>query len=261
MKKGCLVIVGTGILTPAHLSQESISSIKTADVVHVLVPDPLGLTTVKKLNENIKDLADLYFSGCNRQHSYNIMVDAILDDIRSGLSVCAIFYGHPGIFAYPSHKSIKIAKQEGFEAVMLPAISAEGCLYADLGIDPGAYGCQSYEASQLMFYNHTINPHAGLIIWQIGVAGDVTLKRLAPTDYGLEMLKQRLLEWYSKEHQAILYEASTIPMIPPRIDYILLKDLPKADVKTITTLFLAPVSSPTLNRTFCQQYEVDTRNL
>jgi len=261
MKKGSLVIVGTGILTPAHLSQESVSSIKVANVVHVLVPDPLGLTTVKKLNDNIKNLGDLYFSGCNRQHSYNIMVDAILDDVRLGLKVCAIFYGHPGVFAYPSHKSIKMAKEEGYEAKMLPAISAEDCLYADLGVDPGDYGCQSYEATQLMFYNHTVSPYSSLIVWQIGVAGDVTLKQLSPASNGVEMLKQRLIEWYPEDHPVILYEASNIPMMPPRIEYLILKDLCDAEVTTITTLFLAPISYPTLNQAFCEKYDIDTSNL
>ena len=76
--EGTLTVVGTGILTPAHLSQESIASIKHADVVHVLVPDPLGLSTIKQLNQNIKNLADLYFDseiceqtvfgGYRRQH-------------------------------------------------------------------------------------------------------------------------------------------------------------------------------------------------
>ncbi|MBL4703608.1 MAG: hypothetical protein JKY54_03745, partial [Flavobacteriales bacterium] len=108
MKKGSLVIVGTGILTPAHLSQESINRIETADIVHVLVPDPLGLSTIKKLNSNIKNLGDLYFdaetgkNGANRLEAYNLMVDSILTDVRNGLKVCAIFYGHPGVFVYPS---------------------------------------------------------------------------------------------------------------------------------------------------------------
>jgi len=261
MKKGNLFVVGTGILTPAHLSQESISAIKIADIVHVLVPDPLGLTTIKKLNSNVKNLGDLYFSGCNRQHSYNIMVDVILDDVRSGLKVCAIFYGHPGVFAYPSHKSIKIAKQEGFEAQMLPSISAEDCLYADLGIDPGDYGCQSYEATQLMFYNHSINPFSALIVWQIGVAGDVTLKQLAPANNGVEMLKQRLLEWYPEEHPVILYEASNVPLLPPRIENLKLADLCEVEVTTISTIYLKPISYPTLNKKFCDKYHIDTSSL
>jgi hypothetical protein len=36
---------------------------------------------------------------------------------------------------------------DGFDAVMLPGISAEDCLFADLGIDPGMIGCQSFEAT------------------------------------------------------------------------------------------------------------------
>ena len=137
MKKGSLVIVGTGILTPAHLSQESINRIQSADVVHVLVPDPLGLSTVKKLNNNIKNLGDLYFNqqneknGSNRLEAYDLMVEAIMADVRLGLKVCAIFYGHPGVFVYPSHVSITKAIEEGYTAKMLPAISAVDCLFAD----------------------------------------------------------------------------------------------------------------------------------
>ncbi len=54
---------------------------------------------------------------------------------------------------------------------MEPGISAEDCLYADLGLDPGTYGCQHYEASNLMFYQRTIDTAAYLILWQPGVAG------------------------------------------------------------------------------------------
>ena len=63
-----------------------------------------------------------------------------------------MFYGHPGIFAWSPHKVIKVARAEGYQAHMEPGISAEDCLYADLGIDPGRCGCQHYEASQLLFY-------------------------------------------------------------------------------------------------------------
>ncbi|MCF6194910.1 MAG: hypothetical protein L3J46_11320, partial [Kangiellaceae bacterium] len=96
MKKGSLVVVGSGILTPAHLSQESIGQIKAAEVVYLLIPDPLGLNTIKKLNNNIKNLAELYYdpktkkNGSNRLESYDLMVDVILSDVRAGMKVCAI---------------------------------------------------------------------------------------------------------------------------------------------------------------------------
>ncbi len=261
MRKGSLVVVGTGILTPAHLSQESINRIETADIVHVLVPDALGLSTIKALNSNIKNLAELYFSGCNRGHSYQIMVEAILEDVRAGKKVCAIFYGHPGVFVNPSHLSIKIAREEGYEAKMLPAISAEDCLFADLGIDPGDIGCQAYEASQFMFYKQSVNNQAILILWQIGVVGDLSFKLLKPTDNGLEMLTERLLEWYPAEHLITLYEATTLPIMPSRIEIIPLKHLINAKVKTITTLYVPQIDEPSIDIEFCERWGVDFRAL
>ena len=267
MRKGSLVIVGTGILTPAHLSQESINRVENADVVHVLVPDPLGLSTVKKLNNNIKNLAELYYNldkpdnGKNRLEAYELMVESILADVRKGLKVCAIFYGHPGVFVYPSHVAISRIRKEGFEAQMLPAISAEDCLFADLGIDPGDLGCQAYEASQFMFYKHTVNINAALILWQVGVVGDETLTRLRPSENGLKMLQQKLQSCYPDNQTIILYEATTLPIMQPRIEKISLSKLIDAQVKTITTIYVPPVASPELDLDFCNQWNIDTSQL
>ncbi len=267
MKKGSLVIVGTGILTPAHLSQESINRIETADVVLVLVPDPLGFSTIKKLNSNIKNLADLYYdpdsnkNGKDRLESYNLMVEAILQNVRSGLKVCAIFYGHPGIFVYPSHESISRAKKEGFDAQMLPAISAEDCLFADLGVDPGDLGCQAYEASQFAFYQHRINTNSNLILWQIGVVGDETLTKFSPSKNGLEMLREKLLNDYPESHLVTLYEATTLPIMPHRNEKIRLVNLPLAKINSITTLFIPSLTTPKLDKAFCEKWSVDTARL
>lgn len=264
MKKGSLTIVGTGILTPAHLSQESISIIQAADIVHALVPDPLGISTITKLNSKIKNLGDLYFkqdsdkNGKNRLDGYNLMVEAILCDVRDGLKVCAIFYGHPGVFVFPSHVSIEKARAEGFEAKMLPAISAEDCLFADLGIDPGDLGCQAYEASQFMFYKQSINTSAALILWQLGVAGDETLTKLKPADNGMKMLKERLSNYYPENHEIILYEASTLPIMPPRIEKIRINQLELSKINTITTGFVPPLQDPILDSTFCEKWGIDT---
>jgi uroporphyrin-III C-methyltransferase len=264
---GQLTIVGTGIITPAHLSQAAISQIKQADVVHVLVPDPLGLSTINKLNSNIKNLAELYYdpqssSGANnRLEAYDLMVESLLKDVRQGLKVCAVFYGHPGVFVYPSHTSIAQAKSEGFYAEMLPAISAEDCLFSDLAIDPGDLGCQSYEASQFLFYKTSINTKAPLILWQIGVVGDVSLTQLQPTQDGLAMLQQKLSQLYGNDHLITLYEASTLPIMPARVEIFPLAELSLAKVKTITTLFVPAIEKADIDFEFCNQWQIDTAQL
>lgn len=100
------------------------------------------------------------------------MVNVLLDNARKGLHVCAAFYGHPGVFVYPSHKAIKIAKGEGISAEMFPSISAADCLYADVGYDPAVHGCVSFESTYLLLYKKKIDITVGLILWQIGIIGE-----------------------------------------------------------------------------------------
>ena len=101
-----------------------------------------------------------------------------MTEVRAGKRVCGVFYGHPGVFAWSPHKVIEVARAEGFQAHMEPGISAEDCLYADLGIDPGRFGCQHFEASQLLFYERRIDPTAYLVLWQVGLVGDLLAEAL-----------------------------------------------------------------------------------
>ena len=86
--------------------------------------------------------------------------------------MCAVFYGHPGVFVNPSHRAVAQARAEGFRAAMLPGVSAEDCLFADLGLDPGAHGCQSYEATDFVIRRRSCYPSALLILWQVGALGE-----------------------------------------------------------------------------------------
>ena len=95
----------------------------------------------------------------------------MLRDVRAGHVVLGIFYGHPGVFVSPSHRAIAIAREEGYKARMLPGVSAEDYLFADLGFDPACEGCVTYEASDLLIRNRPLNPSSHNIIWQVGAIG------------------------------------------------------------------------------------------
>ena len=91
--------------------------------------------------------------------------------LRKGQNVVGVFYGHPGVFVSPLHHSIDIAWREGFTAKMLPGISAEDCLFADLGIDPAIPGCVTYEATDMLIRKKPLVPSSHLIIYQVGCVG------------------------------------------------------------------------------------------
>ena len=174
-RRGQLVVVGTGLRTTGHFTSEAIAWIRAADKVLYVVGDPVAEEVLRTLNPDaVESLQDLYGEGKERQDTYDQMVERILECVRSGLRTCAAFYGHPGVFVYPSHVAVRRARAEGFSAIMLPGISAEDCLFADLGIDPAAYGCQSYEATDYLFSQRRLEPSSALVLWQVGVVGSTT---------------------------------------------------------------------------------------
>jgi hypothetical protein len=237
---GSLVCVGIGMTLGSHITPLARSYIETSDVVFTGLSDGVMELWLAKMHPDVRSFQSLYQEGKPRSDTYEQMVEAMLGEVRAGKRVCGAFYGHPGVFAWPTHKAIEIARREGFSAHMEPGVSAEDCLYADLGFDPGKYGCQHYEASQLMLYRRRIDTSAYLVLWQVGVAGDQSLARFSTGAAYRQVLVDVLARDYDLEHEVILYEAVTLPMHQPRIERLRLRDLPAANVDTHLTLVIPP---------------------
>ncbi|HJW46661.1 MAG TPA: SAM-dependent methyltransferase [Lysobacter sp.] len=237
---GSLVCVGLGMTLGAHISPRSRSHIEQADVVFALVSDPLVELWLQDMHVDIRSLQPYYGEGKSRHDTYREMVAAMLAEVRDGRRVCGAFYGHPGVFARVPHQAIEQARSEGFAAHMEPGISAEDCLYADLGIDPGRFGCQHYEASQFMFYRRHIDPSAFLVLWQIGLAGDRSLRRFATEPEYRQLLIELLAENYPLDHEVIVYEAATLPITAPRMERMPLSALTDAALHLQSTLVIPP---------------------
>ena len=239
-RKGSLVCVGVGMTLGSHITPLARSYIEKADVVFTALSDGVIELWLARMNPNVRSLQSLYKEGKARTDTYRQMVDTLLTEVRAGKKVCGAFYGHPGVFAWPPHRAIEIARAEGYAAHMEPGVSAEDCLYADLGFDPGRYGCQHYEASQFMFYRRRIDPSAYLILWQIGVAGDQSFARFSTGAQYRKILVELLARDYDLDHQVIVYRAATLPMHQPRMDRMPLGSLPEADIDMHATLVIPP---------------------
>lgn len=224
----------------AHISPRSRSYIEQADVVFAAVSDPIVELWLNEMNKDVRSLQHLYSEGKSRHETYREMMAAILAEVRLGKRVCGAFYGHPGVFAFAPHKVIEQAREEGFVAHMEPGISAEDCLYADLGIDPGRFGCQHYEASQFMFYRRRIDPTAYLVLWQVGIAGDRSFRRYSTEAAYRQLLIELLAEHYPLNHEVIVYEAATLPISTPRIQKLALSELASTDLYLQSTMVLPP---------------------
>jgi precorrin-3B methylase len=239
-RAGSLVCVGTGMTLGSHLTPLARSYIESSDVVFAAMSDGLTELWLTGLHRDVRSLQHLYRKGRSRLETYRRMVESLMGEVRSGQRVCGAFYGHPGVFAWPSHKAIETARREGFLAHMEPGISAADCLYAELGIDPGRFGCQHFESTQFMLYRRVIDPASYLVLWQVGTAGDSSLARFGTTDAYRQVLVDILARDYDLDHEVIAYRAATLPTQRSRIDRMRLRDLPRASTDMQVTLIVPP---------------------
>jgi precorrin-3B methylase len=237
---GSLVCVGVGMTLGSHLTPLSRSYIEDADVVFAATSDGVVELWLAKMNPDVRSLQSCYREGKSRAESYREMIAAMLTEVRAGKRVCGAFYGHPGVFAGVPHEAIEQARREGYTAHMEPGVSAEDCLYADLGIDPGRYGCQHFEASQLMLYQRRIDPSAYLVLWQVGVAGDRSLMRFATGAEYRQVLVDVLSRDYAPDHEAIIYKVATLPTQQPRIERTTISQLPSVEIDMHATVVIPP---------------------
>jgi hypothetical protein len=239
-----LVVVGTGIRALGQLTIETIAWIQSADRVLYIVSDPVAEEAIRMLNpEGAESLMPYYGENKLRNETYREIVEVAMGYLHQGLRVCIAAYGHPGVLAVAPHEMIRRARAEGFIARMLPAISAEDCLFADLGVDQVG-GCSSYEATDFLLNTRSVDPASHLILWQIGGLGDATYHRHDYNLRGLDQLARKLAALYGPHHQVTLYEAALFPGVEPLIVSGPLHLLPQGKPTPNSTLYVPPLSRP-----------------
>jgi uncharacterized protein YabN with tetrapyrrole methylase and pyrophosphatase domain len=239
--RGSLTVVGTGIQLGTQLTAEARACLAGADEVLYLVADPPAMSLIERLNPRARSLHTHYEPGESRMRTYTAITEEILERVRAGASVCVAFYGHPGVFVRPSHEAIARARAEGYDARMLPAVSAEDCLFADLGVDPGRTGCQSYEATDFLLRRRKIDTSAALVLWQVGVVGNPNYAPEGDTSH-VHVLVERLQAEYPADHETVLYEASLYPVCDPVIQHVPLSELGRTEITPMATLYVPAVS-------------------
>ena len=239
-QKGSLVVVGTGIKVISQTTISARSYIENADVVFTATSGAVAARWIESLNDNVVSLTSLYAEGKSRVTTYQQMMELMCNAVYEGKRVCAAFYGHPGVFVYPTHKVVERLSAEGYHAVMEPGISAEDCIVADLGIDPGNTGCQALEATQFLFYQHQLDVSSLVILWQVGLSGDHLLNTLDldKINPALQVLTDELLAYYPPSHEVIIYEAATVAIMAAKIERLPLKDLPNTKPSLMSTLVI-----------------------
>jgi diguanylate cyclase (GGDEF)-like protein len=232
-----LIVVGTGIQIDRHLSPRGMTEIQQAERV-LAATDGTAFGMLAELRPDLIDLRAHDAPGKDRRQTWREVEAAIMAEVRTGKRVCAVFHGHPGVFADVPHALVRKAREAGYSARMEPGISSEACLYADLGIDPGRSGVVSIEATQFLLEDRQIDTRSLLLLWQVALTGDSACTRFHAEPRELEKLVECLLLDYPADHEVILYEAARLPGEPFRADRLPLRDLASAHYEEHTTLVI-----------------------
>jgi uncharacterized protein YabN with tetrapyrrole methylase and pyrophosphatase domain len=241
MKKprGSLAVVGSGIESMGQMTPAARREIERAQELFYLVSDPLTPARLKELNPRAQSLHHLYAVGKHRLRTYAAIVERVLAEVRRGKRVCLVLYGHPGVFALPGHAAVRRAQDEGYRASMLPGVSADACMIADLNVDP-SNGWQAYEATDFLLRNRRADPGVSLVLWQVGAIGTFDYPAPHADPAKVKVLSDRLAKTYSPKHVGLLYEASILPGFDPIIEEVALGKLHRAKVSVVTTLYVPP---------------------
>jgi len=243
-KAGSLTCVGSGIKGISHLTLEAVDWIRQADVVCYCCPDPATIVWIKQNAKVHQDLGAFYADGRHRLDTYTLMTACMLSLVREGKAVCAVFYGHPGLFVYPTHRACAAAKAEGYAVRMLPGISAADCLFADLGFDPSQAGCVMYEATDMLLRRRPLLPDSHVIIWQVGVVGEAQWQVAGHSNRYAGYLIDYLLETYEATHKVFHYQGTQYPMLPSVIQRLELGSVERECRFTTTSTLLIPAAKP-----------------
>jgi precorrin-6B methylase 1 len=246
MKAGSLTIVGTGIKAIAHMTEEGVEAIRQADKVLYGTAEPLTENWILRNAKSAESLDRFYVNDSPLMSAYEKMIAEILHHVRGGRRVCACFEGHPGVFVYASHESIRILRAEGYRARMLPGVSTQEALFCDLGIDPGECGCQSFDATDFLLRRYEPDVTSALILWQVGGIGDYRF-RLAPANTkNLEVLAEVLQTFYGENHNVLAYQSPLLVLSKPVVTRTPIAKLAEVDVSSVT-LYVPPIRPPDTN--------------
>lgn len=238
-------MVGLGYQAGAQLTPEVEGVLRDARCVLYLTSDPVMNVRMHKLNPRSRSLHDCYREGVHGALAADRMLEQIAAAVREFKSVCVALDGHPAVYTSIAFEAMRRARAGGHRAHMMPAVSAVDCLYAALGLDPGAFGCQLFEATDFVVRRRRVDVHTPLILLQVGVVGVVSYHSGRDADRrGLRALRDRLSELYPVDHEIVLYEMPALPLFEPRIERFALRDLADVASSVSATLYVPATARP-----------------
>ncbi|HRD69005.1 MAG TPA: SAM-dependent methyltransferase [Legionella sp.] len=248
-----LIVVGSGIKSISHLTEETKRVIQNSDKVLYLVNENNLKAWIEREAKFAESLEPIYFNSPKRIDAYHNITQCIINEYERVNNLCVVFYGHPTVFASSALTAVEKVKAMRGNAIILPAVSAMDCLFSELRIDPGERGCFSIDATELLLYERVLDIFSHVILWQLFNLGmhdrQFTSKLYILVDY--------LNSYYPIDHPVCLYEGAMLPTQKSRVEWIKLEQLKNAEIKPTSTLYIKPVIQKQISTKYLKLLEIN----
>lgn len=219
MPEAYLVIIGVGEQPAEHITIEARAWLVNAGRVFHFLTDEAAQRWLHQLHppaQSMQQEAD--------------PLTPITIALQAGMSVCLVLPGHPALHPL-AHQALQQARTAGYRAWMSPAVSAEDCLFADLLVDPGRAGGQSFDTTHFLLQRCRFDASSMLMLWHLHQIGQLEAA------LGLRVLRDYLTDYYPAGHLVILYEPPTAGN-QSQMQGFELQSLPTAQVTPQTLLYV-----------------------
>ncbi|WP_367607899.1 SAM-dependent methyltransferase [Legionella sp. W05-934-2] len=247
-----LIVVGSGIKSIAHLTEETKKVIQLADKVLYLVNEDHLKEWIEQEAKKAESLEPIYFSDENRGVAYQNITNYIVQEIEQFEILCVVFYGHPTVYADSALKAAVTIRENGGEAIILPAISSMDCLFADFQIDPGDKGLFCIDATELLIYERNIDPYSHVILFQPANLGRVDRQSTS----NLHLLVDYLKQFYPSDYQVCIYKAAFLPGQDPNYNWTALDSVGNQLVDHQSTFYFPPLSEKAISKKYMDLLEL-----
>lgn len=258
-----LAIIGSGIKTISHLTHEAKTYLSNSDKVLYLINEPVMQGWIECNTKNSESLDKIYFSFDKRLDAYSAIEKKLLNELSNFNSISLVIYGHPTVFASVGLNLLRSLNDSpwNIKHVVIPGISSLDCLFCDLRIDPGEFGVITVEATEMLLYQKAIDSGYHVILYQVGMLGNIGKPTYEVCKVKLIYLVEYLLNFYKKDQKIILYEAAIYPGMRPLILESTIEKLPFQNFSPITTLYIPPRNKGKLFAEAMLKLEISEKDL
>ena len=204
-----IAFVGSSIGGASQMTIEACSYIHHARAVYCLPTSPAEWRFLKRLNPNTVNLfRTIYKQGVPFSDAYDEIENTLMAEAKKKSRVVYAVPGNPAFYAFPVHKMLGVAAEEGLRTVIAAGVSSFDLFLTELRIEVGYEGAQLYNALFLEEQRPPLNIDSHCFIFQIGVLG---LKKIdqerGRSSSSLTGVQSYLLKFYDKKHpcHAILF--------------------------------------------------------